>query len=106
MYEISNHNDLCLTCENGKSCTYPKSQGRPICYCEEHEEWKGLEGGVSLSLLKQPLALSRNPEATGDLTTDTSGVEGIKGLCVNCENRETCVFPKPLGGVWHCEEYL
>jgi len=27
------------------------------------------------------------------------------GLCVNCEDRETCVYPKPDGGVWHCEEY-
>jgi NADH-quinone oxidoreductase subunit E len=29
----------------------------------------------------------------------------IKGLCVNCENRHTCEFMKPDGGVWHCEEY-
>lgn len=29
-----------------------------------------------------------------------------KGLCVNCANRQTCLFPKPEGGVWHCEEYV
>ena len=29
-----------------------------------------------------------------------------KGLCVNCANRETCLYPKPEGGVWHCEEYM
>jgi NADH-quinone oxidoreductase subunit E len=28
-----------------------------------------------------------------------------KGLCLNCANRETCTFPKPEGGVWHCDEY-
>ena len=28
-----------------------------------------------------------------------------KGLCVNCEHRETCTLPKPKSGVWHCEEY-
>ncbi len=28
-----------------------------------------------------------------------------KGLCVNCENRNTCSVPRPEGGVWHCEEY-
>ena len=27
------------------------------------------------------------------------------GLCMDCENVRTCVFPKPEGGVWHCEEY-
>jgi len=27
------------------------------------------------------------------------------GLCKSCANRETCTFPKPEGGVWHCEEY-
>jgi hypothetical protein len=29
----------------------------------------------------------------------------FKGLCVNCKYRETCLYPKPEGGVWHCEEY-
>ena len=29
-----------------------------------------------------------------------------KGLCQTCEYRETCTYPKPEGGVWHCEEYM
>lgn len=29
-----------------------------------------------------------------------------KGLCVSCANRETCLFPRAEGGVWHCEEYV
>lgn len=32
-------------------------------------------------------------------------IDLVKGLCVNCENRHTCEFVKPDGGVWHCEEY-
>jgi hypothetical protein len=28
-----------------------------------------------------------------------------KGLCINCENRETCNLQVPESGVWHCEEY-
>jgi hypothetical protein len=36
----------------------------------------------------------------------TEDKEVFKGLCVNCANRHTCLFPKPEGGVWHCEEYL
>ena len=27
------------------------------------------------------------------------------GLCMNCEERKSCTFPKTHGGVWHCEEY-
>lgn len=27
------------------------------------------------------------------------------GLCVDCENRASCVFRKREGGTWHCEEY-
>lgn len=30
----------------------------------------------------------------------------LKGLCVNCANREVCRHPKPEGGVWHCEEFV
>lgn len=106
MHEIFNRKDLCLTCQNGSDCTYPKTQGYPICYCAEHEEWEGHEEEVSLALLNQPLALSRNPEAFSDLPADNPGAETPKGLCAYCDNRETCVFPKPPGGVWHCEEYL
>lgn len=29
-----------------------------------------------------------------------------KGLCKNCEKRETCTIPKPKGGVWRCKEYV
>ncbi len=29
-----------------------------------------------------------------------------KGLCVNCDKRETCTIPKPEGGVWRCKDYI
>ena len=29
----------------------------------------------------------------------------VRGLCATCIHQATCTFPKPLGGVWHCEEY-
>lgn len=28
-----------------------------------------------------------------------------KDLCWNCQNHETCTYPKPEGGVWHCKDY-
>jgi len=37
---------------------------------------------------------------------ESAETHSFKGLCINCENRFTCILPKPAGGVWHCEEYL
>jgi hypothetical protein len=34
---------------------------------------------------------------------DCSSTE--RGLCMNCDVRDTCTFTKPEGGVWFCEEY-
>ena len=30
---------------------------------------------------------------------------GHGGLCMDCEYRNDCTYPKPEGGVWHCGEY-
>ena len=30
----------------------------------------------------------------------------FKGLCVNCDRRFTCTFPRAETGVWSCDEYL
>jgi hypothetical protein len=27
------------------------------------------------------------------------------GLCASCANRDSCIYSKPEGGVWRCEEY-
>ncbi len=29
----------------------------------------------------------------------------LKGLCGNCDYADTCIYPKPVTGVWHCNEY-
>jgi hypothetical protein len=29
----------------------------------------------------------------------------FKGLCSNCDRRHDCTFSKPVGGVYHCDEY-
>ena len=30
---------------------------------------------------------------------------GVPGLCRNCARLSNCTYPRPEGGVWHCEEY-
>ena len=106
MHGIMNHRDLCRTCKNRETCTYPKVRGRPIHYCSEHESWQECEGDVSLALLKVDNTLPVSPPPNIGNPFMDPDEERPRGLCVNCENREDCTFPKPPGGVWHCEEYL
>ncbi len=105
MHEAMNQHDLCTTCRHRETCTYPKSRGRPVHYCTEHEAWKACEGEVSLALLKKDRDLRQSPPQNAEDPFGKSEKERPRGLCVNCANRDECTFPKPPGGVWHCEEY-
>jgi hypothetical protein len=86
---------LCATCRNAPTCMYLRNASEPILHCEEFEE-SPLDTG------KQPMeakmSLVNFPE-------DPQEKPKYFGLCANCKHRETCKFPKPPGGVWHCEEY-
>ncbi len=48
-----------------------------------------------------------SPSAEPSMARRPAEEEAAKyaGLCVNCEHRRTCTYPKPEGGVWHCEDY-
>jgi hypothetical protein len=90
---------LCSTCEGAANCTFPRDPERPILHCDELDSYKPEIVTVKEAAgaeLTTPKAVSRAKQKE---------VGEYKGLCVNCENRETCTFPKPEGGVWHCDEY-
>jgi hypothetical protein len=93
MTENINRISLCSNCKNAPTCTFPKDPNRPSFYCEEFE----------IEELPQK-KITRIPPIDSHLTKEKDAV-GFKGLCSDCENRRTCKFPKPEGGVWHCEEY-
>jgi hypothetical protein len=87
---------LCSTCDNYPGCTLPASRDKAAWHCEEFRSsgappvrTPGEQG------LPPPRA---SATADGESTRFT-------GLCSDCEGRSSCVFPKPEGGVWHCEEY-
>jgi hypothetical protein len=107
MNQFKNDDNLCSTCRNQLECNYPKIQGRRIDYCTEHEACEACEGESSLSLLKPPSSILRTSRVTasGSVNMADDSVPS-QGLCLNCENREDCTYPKPPGGVWHCEECL
>jgi hypothetical protein len=86
---------LCLTCVNAPDCIYIKNQKSVVLLCEEFNGYRDSPMKATISNV-----LSKT-------TSDAWEVdfEKYKGLCANCEIRETCEFPKSEGGVWHCEEY-
>lgn len=82
---------LCVSCVNDASCKLPRNSGGPVFYCEEYQ----------LPAAPAAAAIAPLAESSG---SQPAGVR-LMGLCMNCEAREECRFPKPEGGVWCCEEY-
>ena len=97
MVENNKYREICSICKNVPGCTFTKNPQKPVLNCEEFE----VDTCSSVKTTrkdKSPATASVDPEdeVTGKFT----------GLCSNCDNRRTCGFPMPEGGIWHCEEYL
>ncbi len=78
---------LCSNCEKLETCSYPSTTSE-TWFCEEYSYAR--------------------PEKSAVIITEheeEQQAETLKGLCMNCELRDTCKFPKPAGGVWFCGEY-
>ncbi len=89
---------LCMTCFKAPTCTFPRDPERPVLQCDEFEGYpESSKGAVTLD------HVSESPSKVVKEAGDEQGK--YKGLCKICEKRETCTFPKPETGVWHCEEY-
>lgn len=82
---------LCRDCVNDPTCTFPRAPSRPIWSCDEFKP-------------STPVSGPDQPAASGTAGTKRAEPEELKGLCRHCLRRLTCQFPKPPGGVWHCEE--
>ena len=84
------YRDLCSTCKHAETCAGRSTLEHPIFFCEMFE----------VEVPRPTLALAAGPEPS-----ERPESSEYKGLCVNCENRDTCTITKPEGGIWHCEEY-
>ena len=87
---------LCSTCDNAPACTFPRQANRPVRQCEEFSGGKGQ---------RQRSALEGTAVSSAGFTPKEENPGPGVGLCRNCEERESCAFPKPDGGIWRCEEY-
>jgi hypothetical protein len=84
---------LCRTCARASDCGYIRSPQEPVVFCEEFDS----------SML--PMVEEAQSEAPAPTAADMQMWDEYKGLCVNCDMRETCAIRKPETGIWHCEEY-
>ena len=87
----TNSRVLCPTCMHVDHCVLFSNGERPAWHCEEFVT----AGAPPRSVEAAPAS----PAAA------KPGGQRHLGLCVNCEDRDTCTFPRPEGGVWRCNEY-
>jgi hypothetical protein len=90
---------LCSYCKSAQNCTFVRDPNRPVYQCEEFDEITYVSIRVPNQKNISLNNFSKNPSIIED------SFHSYKGLCSNCEERATCTFPKPEGGVWHCEEF-
>lgn len=84
----ANIGGLCGNCAHLQTCSYASALS-DTWFCEEYLFEKSEVAGP----LAEPLVVLQGATSL------------LKGLCVNCELRESCTFPHPPGGVWFCGEY-
>lgn len=89
---------ICSACVHEEECIYPRSRDQIVLNCGQFELCPPIA----------PLPPSRDQVELEELWKKSSGDRPgteLKGLCSNCDERDTCIYAKPAGGVWHCEEY-
>ncbi len=95
---MTGHTDgLCSTCRHFSTCTYKKEVSPTVHFCEEYET-----GNSAAKAGRKRVFPADDPLK---LIPGEKGRHKALGLCSDCVYRETCRFPRPESGVWHCEEY-
>ena len=97
--EPKNYLGLCSCCSYAPDCTYPRESGRPVLQCDEFD-------GISPPLNKMMKRMEKpSVNRFSGPIPDAQRPSILRGLCAYCDRLNTCTYPKPEGGVWHCEEY-
>lgn len=98
MVEIKNGRGLCMSCNNAPSCFHRARRG-PALFCEMFDDY--VPGTLRIG------DRVTSPSADASMAVRAADEDATKyaGLCMNCDQRRTCGYPRPAGGVWHCEDY-
>lgn len=100
--EIPESMGLCTTCNEAPTCVYAKNAKSPVLFCEMFDNSTSPAEATTPS---EMVAVEQVGIPQAQNAPNKGRLSNLKGLCVNCDNRETCAFTKPEDGVWHCEEY-
>jgi len=94
------YQDLCSTCNNYHNCIFRKNAKRPVFFCELFDDY--------VSQTKTEIDLDKKivSDEQGSFSGKNEDSHYLIGLCSNCKNRGTCIYNKPEGGIWNCDEYL
>jgi hypothetical protein len=84
---------VCAACKYDPDCICQATSVGVILQCDQFEL------GFGEPVVAPAQTIARPAFHPGGSTN------GRLGLCSNCEHREACIYPKPEGGVWRCEEY-
>ena len=88
----------CANCVRMELCTSRKNWIGPIRECEDFEDRRSSAPDPAVEPLPFPA------DRPVDLEPQTDE-EIYKGICSNCDHRETCGYRIPGQAVWYCEEY-
>jgi hypothetical protein len=101
MVQATRVTGICSTCRNMATCCYFATRG-PVFFCELFE----VEGHTPPNPAPPVRRAPRRRPAPARVGNPVREIPRLKGLCVNCELRSTCTYPRPPEGVWYCEEYM
>jgi len=97
--EVKQYWGLCACCNSAPTCTYPREFGRTILECDEFD-------GITPPLKRRIRRIDSRPQNRfSGIAPNAQNMGILTGLCAYCGGLKTCTYPKPEGGVWHCEEY-
>ena len=88
---------LCSVCIHARGCVYlVYANQQQVLHCEEFACYPSRPGK----------SINPGHDAPSDSGVNKPAMTStIRGLCRLCSGQGNCDFPKPEGGVWHCEEY-
>jgi hypothetical protein len=89
---------LCVTCIYAETCALRFATEGAVLMCEEFDD-RVPDAGAT------PVAEAEVEHPAPAVLSMATGLSALKGLCMDCEDRETCRLPRSPEGVWDCEEY-
>ena len=92
---------LCKSCDNCPECVYYRQN--PHRYVTQCDEYK-CEGALVASPGIRKVGSPDHVRSSMRVSEEVEPGQPL-GLCKSCKTFESCTFPKPEGGVWHCLEY-